>query len=412
MESLDSSFVKLKNNFYIIFEHDTDVPGLADSLKHLEGFYNLCDMLGVYFLKRRFKTSRSAMVDCDNPSELIGIDRLIEDLSASAWNIITERNHERVSVNFNYLVSGTERAHVGSHKVAKLTVQEKSEILSKNLCVEILKSYGEANIDDLVIKLKSRGVEAIRFSFIVHHISIISQLIPKESRLKKYFYKFSKNQFSKGESSGELIITAHLRRGDTAVFTLPTGVLVSAWGNWRNPKNVSSDPEVLENLGEAAYIQYGFNDFLELISFSVDEATRLGLSPTVNFLSDGFWRGYQRIENHASNLNLSESDITYVKGWIEAEEARYEKELMRLSNAKNIDVNICIGENRASFVNSLSSIANSDILIAGVGGFSRTIFDKFGFKDKKLLVENVTSENMDNLNKDINMFLKSYDKRQ
>lgn len=409
MDSIDSEFLQLREHFFIIFEHDTDVPGLADSLKHLEGFYNLCDMLGVAFLKRRFKTSRSAMADCDNPAELIGIDRLIEDLSADAKLVLSGKSNKSIPVNFNYLVSGTERAHEGSHKVVKLSIEEKASILSRRICAELLKRYEVSTVSELVAVLKPQGIEAIRFAFSVHHISIISQFIPAESRLKSYFSQFARQQFSGTDDADEkhVVITAHLRRGDTAVFSTPSGKLVSAWGNWRNPKSVSSDPEILEDISKAAYVQYDFQDFLVVISAAIDAAKKVGKTPKVNFLSDGFGRGFARIQEHADRLQLSSDDLAHIREWVKLEEQMYRHKLVKLSEEKDIDVNMFIGENKSSFVDSVTSIAKSDILVAGVGGFSRTIFDKFGFKERKLLIKDVTPTSSENLIEKIDKFFQS-----
>jgi hypothetical protein len=38
-----SDFQLLKSKFNVVFEHSTDVGGLSDGVKHLDGFLSICE---------------------------------------------------------------------------------------------------------------------------------------------------------------------------------------------------------------------------------------------------------------------------------------------------------------------------------------------------------------------------------
>lgn len=393
---MSDSFNYLKSSFNIIFAHVTNVPGLSDSLKHIEGFHNITEIMDVRFLKNEIKNSRSQMIDCDDPASLIGLDLVLKKLNSEAKDVLKSTKSIEIPVNFNFLVSGTKDAHKGSPIVHKLSIQDKIDRLTDGLEQELKVITNCELMSDVVNYYKSLGYQTIVFKFSVSHISIISHFIGiEQSLIKEELQKYSMREFS-SEFLDDFVLTIHFRQGDTAVFRTSDNQLISAWGNWRNPKNKSSNPEFIEDLELAAYKQYKLEDFLFLLDFIVLKAKDKGLPLTVNFISDGFSRGVQRIEDFSADLGLSDLEVDNLKKWSINEENMYKELLLKYAERNNINIEIRIGETKDSFLFSVSSIANSNILIAGVGGFSRTMFDYMGFKKYKLLVQDFDKDNICN----------------
>lgn len=386
-------FSLIKEHVDVIFEHTTDIPGLSDCLKHLEGFYNICQYSGALFYKNQIRNSRSQMDDCDDPASLIGLDTVISELNYSARklrNSQKENNLLYIDVNFNELVSGESNAHVGSHKVNHLSFQEKLKILLENIVVLLLKRCGVENLENLISFLLSNDIKVLTFRFTVHHISIISQFITDNDNFRRMVADNAHKVLNTSDSDDTFNITIHFRQGDTSVFQLPDGRLVSAWGNWKE-RDKSSNPEFLDSLSQAAYQQYSLSDFLRVVKDIIDENKDQKLH--INFISDGFSRGIERIIQFNDLLLLSNEELNYIKKWAEQEEKDYMRQLKAFANEHDINIHIAIGENKESFQFSVRSIAESNVLVAGVGGFSRTMFSYLSRKTPKLLIEKFDSTN-------------------
>lgn len=386
-------FLELHSHVSFVFEHLTDVPGLSDSLKHLEGFYNICKNANVAFLKGKIVNSRSKTQDGANPAELLGIDILLQDLSKRANELLNLKSLS-LDLNFNKLASGNENAHIGSHIINALPVEQKIDILLQNIAIAIREELGVKSNVDLISFLSENDIKVIHIKFNVHHISIISQFIDSSSRdFKNILINNVKNVLDVHCDDNELNIVLHFRQGDTSVFLLPDGRLLSAWGNWRIGKK-TSDPEFIDDMTLAAYKQYSLTDFIlaleRIINFEKNNRNR---KICITFISDGFIRGVERIKMFKSELHLEDSYLRFLEYYTMTEEMRYYRELRSFSARKGVKLDIYIGETSNSFLTAVKSIAKANILVAGVGGFSRTMFDYFAINNDKIVIENIDNDN-------------------
>lgn len=401
-----SDFFLLRENFNLVFKHNTNVPGLSDSLKHLDGFYNICDKLNVFFHKQKIINTRSEMQDGSDPAELVGVKEVLSEINFYASKKLNGGKSVFYNIDFNKAVSGESDAHIGSHLVSSLGIEEKLKKLTCSLIEEVKLINKDDNLVSIIKKLKSENVENIVFAFDVRHISIISHFCSDDSYFKKRMIKYAEEKFPCDEK--KIVVTFHLRKSDTVVYTTSKGELLSAWGNWRNPNKRSSDPEFLEDIKKAAYKQYYFDDFYNLLSEIVAFIKmNYDREIEVNFVSDGFKRGVDRLEEFKDKLGLDKKEIDYLRGVYKKEERLYIKRLNDFKNNNNVIVNVYIGENKNNFLNTISAISRSNILVVGVGGFSKTVFEKMGYKKKKVLLENLECFSFrDNENKDLSKFLK------
>ena len=403
----NSDFQKLTENFYIIFDHVTDIPGLADSVKHIEGFYNICETLKVMFRKEKVVNSRSQVAGGLNPAQITGLEELIVEKSKDAESLLNSScGISEFDLDFNKAVTGCQNAHTGSASIANKSYMENIDSLCRGIVAQIC----ESDITSFIAYLKSRGVKTLHLRFSVSHVSVISKFIRNDfNSFANSLSEITNRKYPIDENENILRVVVHFRLADTKVFKLQDGRLVSAWGNWRrselNGRIKPSDPEYLEKLTDAAYEQFDFADFVLFIKGISDICERLNTSVNLTFLSDGFSKGLERVSEFSQQLELADDDIEHLYSSYNEEEKNMKSTLDNLQLADQVSLEYSIGETRETFEKSIRALIQADVLIAGVGGFSRTIFSKFGFKNRKVILERVVHENLPNLEEQLEKFI-------
>lgn len=403
----NSKFQILTENFDIIFDHVTDIPGLADSVKHVEGFYNICETLKVMFRKEKVVNSRSQVAGGLNPAQITGLEELILAKSKNAESLLSGDSDISVfDLDFNKAVTGCQNAHTGSALIANKSYMENID----SLCRGIVEQIFECDIKSSIDNLKSKGVRTLHLRFSVSHVSVIARFIQDDlSSFADALSEITNRKYPIDEDENILRVVVHYRLADTKVFKLQDGRLVSAWGNWRrselNGRIKPSDPEYLEKLTDAAYEQFDFADFVLFIKSISDICERLNKSVKLTFLSDGFSKGLERVSEFSQQLELADDDIEHLYSSYNEEEKNMKSTLDNLQLADQVSLEYSIGETRETFEKSIRALIQADILIAGVGGFSRTIFNKFGFKSRKAILERVVPENLPDLEEQFEKFI-------
>lgn len=378
----------LTEKFNIVLEHGTDVPGLADGLKHLDGFISLTEKLGFYFYKKSFTATRSAISGTLDPIQSLGLDKAIEELSFNATSIMTNSKSLCVTSDFNFIVTGTKNISEAAKIIKEIGLEGLlPEIVDR--IVNLITDNNEHNTlidlskEQLLDKIKCSGIDTIVIKLFVNRMDVVGQLCSSNST----FINACKTNFLKLERHNLFLqqknIAIHYRLGDTAVFPLPNGKFVAAWGDWRRSINKTSAPEILDSPNEAAYKPIDFTTTINTIEQASDA---LNSAFQLTLLSDGYERGINRIIEFNEHLQLLDSDIEFITNWAESTKNTFIQKIYDAFESKNVTLKVVWGENSDSFMESVKTIAAADLLFVGVGGFSKAIFNIYNLKDDAIIL--------------------------
>ena len=385
-----TDFTKLKTKFSIIFEHATSVPGFADSVKHVDGFLNICKQLEVNFLRDKFTNSRSQTSDCADPTKPTGYDQTLDELSTTAKNLISLKRFFICTVDLNSALTNNPDGHSGAAQLTGLSTQQKLNVLKESLVRLFVEQYNnEKQVNNTTTKrmilddiLTSSEIlfQGILFRFQVHGMPIIGPFATHSEDLTSKLKNGARNRIEKNKA--RKLITIHLRRGDISVFPL-RNKYIACWGNFNNPNNRSALPEIIDDPSKSVYPYYELTPFLDVVkTFTHRNPDEYEIA----FLCDGFERGIARIERHQSTNSLSTAEMLEIEMYAALTKTEYIKkvESLKCSNIKK--VNIIWGESGENFLKSFAAIASADIFLLSSGGFGKTIFNYFNFIENSVAI--------------------------
>lgn len=405
----------LKKNFVIVFEHYTEVPGLADSLKQIDGFLFASDQCSALFYRKPFKNARSAVGSLD-PGEETGFTAALSNLSADASKALQDGRAFQCSVDFNFAVSGDSDSHRGGAKIKKVEIAElignlKTGILQA-LSIKLNPHAGGADslgqqldVSRMVNDLSDRGVSVIHLQFAVRHMPIINYFGGRSERLRDAIKASTKEYPHKSGDGGKrnLTIMAHFRRGDISIFPLADGRFLSCWGRPQPSAAMAFSPEIINSPKEAVYTVHDFSPYLDLIRESTAgyEAVKIVVA------SDGFSRGLERAAGAAETLGISADEVSEMRNWAKSEEKRFLELLNDFCVGRNYKFDFIFGETEQLFKETVSALANADILLFTSGGFSRTLFKYLNKREGAIMMGPLSSSNRDYVIMKIREYLSS-----
>lgn len=356
----------------VVFEHYTEVPGLGDSIRHLDGFLAICNRFDALFLRRPFKNARSSIGDF-NVSDAIGLSGILDELSRSASQQVTSGRLLECELDFNAAISGESDGIKGSMLVRDKTIQE----LYVNLEDAIVSSVCDAMRAELGTVDDSVGgvpYDAIKVRFAIRGTSLITRF-SDGGLLSPYTKRTAQKIFAVTDDSIRVVI--HLRRGDITIFPYQ-GRFIASWGDFRKPDNRSALPEIIDSPEGSVYQNYSIDPYAELVSRI---AGRVDRPVKLTFISDGFSRGVDRVRKYAEHLGLSDGGLLEIEESARAMEDDLLMKLAQMSDSCGVTFESYIGEDGDKFVKSFESIASADVLLYSSGSFSKTTFNFFNYRN-------------------------------
>lgn len=397
-EGINNSFSKLTAKYNIVLDHVTEVNGFADSVRHLDAFYNIATTLNLQWILPVFKNSRS----CTSgrlPYEIAGLSDFLEYNCSAPKTLLNNKNIIHINIDFNRLVSGDRDAHKGSLLINGVSQEElflniKRGLLEAIEIAELEHKTKRANIVELLSRLTSKKVvlPVIHFRLFINRLPIITKF-SNVKKLSNALLEFNAKNSPPEDRVSSLNIVIHLRKGDITVFPLPDGGFIASWGDFRKENNRRALPERIERLSDSVYPQYDVEPYLLLIKKVVE------LSPgkiNLSFLCDGFDRGLDRIQDNSESLELRPTELGYIRHWVSKEEIRIKKLVSDMTGNGVDSVNILWGESEALFEQSFQSIEAADILLFSSGGFAKTIFSYFNKVHDSISIGPCTKETASN----------------
>lgn len=380
--NIDISFANLTTKYNVVIEHVNEVNGFADSVRHLDAFYNIGTTLNLKWIVPVFRNSRSSNSGTWLPYEITGISDFLEYHCSSSRTLVNGPDVTCINIDFNRLVSGDRDAQIGISLISGFSREELFSIIRRGLIETIETAEKENKIKTKRMGLFKRlsrfvpltphtkSLPVIHFRVFINRLPIITKFSDVKKFSNALFEFNTKNSTSEDNSSG-LNVVLHLRKGDTTVFPLPDGRFIASWGDFRNENNRRALPEIIEKVSDSVYQHYDIEPYLSLIkkiAAASSEAVEL------SFLCDGFDRGLRRVEDH---MELAAKEIQHIRNWASAEEERLKKAVSGLINTGINSVDIIWGEGEELFERSFQSIKAADVLLFSTGGFAKSIFNYF-----------------------------------
>jgi hypothetical protein len=227
------------------------------------------------------------------------------------------------------------------------------DIASLQAYISSLRSYSEP----VIFSLNTAGIYAFnaKIDYLLASANIKEEFVLEQLKLAENYWKTrQKKPIRIPFATDKIKIAIHIRRGDTACFTLggkiisvfsETVKIVDNMADIQDPARKPIEAEVFYRLLQNIFSQYGEENFSVIV------------------LSDGYERAFKAISAAINQgiISISHTDLASIKTQISSEFALFNK---------HSNVSLIIGESRAKLFKSIHAIVSADILIMSTGGFA------------------------------------------